>query len=240
MLTILFDGVAYGMLLFILAVGLAVTMGLMNFINLAHGAFAMLGGYITVLLMQRLDVPFLLCLPIAFVGVALLAWDKASFQPDANGTTTGWAVLAVLLACFSAALDASAWQELLANLKQHASIDYASADDRRAFAAKVDQMLDLGFMPAIRRIVEGRLADGIVLDTTQPQDPRVRYLLEHNFPFVTFGRTELVSEHPYVDADNEQAAFLATQYLIDRGHRRIALISPPLRLGDADIAVELP
>ena len=43
MLTLLFDGVAYGMLLFILAVGLCVTMGLMNFINLAHGAFAMLG-----------------------------------------------------------------------------------------------------------------------------------------------------------------------------------------------------
>ena len=72
MLTILFDGVAYGMLLFILAVGLAVTMGLMNFINLAHGAFAMAGGYITVLLMQRLDVPFLVCLPIAFAVAALL------------------------------------------------------------------------------------------------------------------------------------------------------------------------
>jgi LacI family transcriptional regulator len=83
-------------------------------------------------------------------------------------------------------------------------------------------------LPAIRRIVEGRLADGIVLDMTQPQDPRVRYLLEQDFPFVTFGRTELLSEHPYVDADNEQAAFLATKYLIDRGHRRIALISPPL------------
>ncbi|MBK6008264.1 branched-chain amino acid ABC transporter permease [Ramlibacter ginsenosidimutans] len=72
MLTILFDGIAYGMLLFVLAVGLAVTMGLMNFINLAHGAFAMAGGYITVLLMQRLDVPFLVCLPIAFAGAALL------------------------------------------------------------------------------------------------------------------------------------------------------------------------
>lgn len=83
-------------------------------------------------------------------------------------------------------------------------------------------------LPAIRRIVEGRLADGILLDMTRPQDPRVRYLLEHNFPFVTFGRTELVSEHPYVDADNEQAAFLATQYLIARGHQRIALVSPPL------------
>ena len=72
MLTILFDGIAYGMLLFILAVGLAVTMGLMNFINLAHGAFAMAGGYITVLLMQKLGVPFLVCLPLAFAGSALL------------------------------------------------------------------------------------------------------------------------------------------------------------------------
>ena len=72
MLTLLFDGIAYGMLLFILAVGLAVTLGLMNFINLAHGAFAMAGGYITVLLMNRLGVPFLLCLPLAFLGAALI------------------------------------------------------------------------------------------------------------------------------------------------------------------------
>lgn len=72
MLTILFDGIAYGMLLFILAAGLSVTMGLMNFINLAHGAFAMLGGYTTVLLMQKFGVPFLVCLPLSFIGSALL------------------------------------------------------------------------------------------------------------------------------------------------------------------------
>jgi len=71
-LTLLFDGIAYGMLLFVLAVGLAVTLGLMNFINLAHGAFAMAGGYITVLAMNRLGVPFLVCLPLAFLGAALL------------------------------------------------------------------------------------------------------------------------------------------------------------------------
>jgi branched-chain amino acid transport system permease protein len=83
MLTILFDGIAYGMLLFVLAVGLAVTMGLMNFINLAHGAFAMAGGYITVLLMQRLDVPFLVCLPIAFAGSALLGavLERTLYRP---------------------------------------------------------------------------------------------------------------------------------------------------------------
>jgi len=83
MLTILFDGVAYGMLLFILAVGLAVTMGLMNFINLAHGAFAMVGGYITVLLMQRAGIPFLVCLPLAFLGAALLGGllERTLYRP---------------------------------------------------------------------------------------------------------------------------------------------------------------
>ena len=50
MLTILFDGIAYGMLLFVLACGLSVTLGLMNFVNLAHGAFAMAGGYLTVVM----------------------------------------------------------------------------------------------------------------------------------------------------------------------------------------------
>jgi branched-chain amino acid transport system permease protein len=71
-MTILFDGIAYGMLLFVLACGLSVTLGLMNFINLAHGAFAMAGGYITVVLVNRLGVPFLLGLPLAFLfGAAL-------------------------------------------------------------------------------------------------------------------------------------------------------------------------
>ena len=83
MLTILFDGIAYGMLLFILAVGLAVTMGLMNFINLAHGAFAMVGGYATVLLMQRANVPFLLCLPLAFAISAVLGavLERTLYRP---------------------------------------------------------------------------------------------------------------------------------------------------------------
>ena len=72
MLTILFDGVAYGMLLFVLAVGLSVTLGLMNFVNLAHGAFAMTGGYVTVVLMSRYGVPFVACLPVAFLAAAAL------------------------------------------------------------------------------------------------------------------------------------------------------------------------
>ena len=83
MLTIVFDGIAYGMLLFILAVGLSVTMGLMNFINLAHGAFAMVGGYLTVVLTQHYGVPFLWCLPIAFVGAGLLGavLERTLYRP---------------------------------------------------------------------------------------------------------------------------------------------------------------
>ncbi len=72
MLTILFDGVAYGMLLFVLACGLSVTLGLMNLINLAHGAFAMAGGYVTALLANRHGVPFLATLPLAFLVSAAL------------------------------------------------------------------------------------------------------------------------------------------------------------------------
>ncbi|GAA7771900.1 branched-chain amino acid ABC transporter permease [Helicobacter pylori] len=70
----LFDGVAYGSLLFLISIGLSVTMGLMNFVNLAHGAFAMLGGYVAVVLMNRSGVPFLAALPLAFLGAAAAGW----------------------------------------------------------------------------------------------------------------------------------------------------------------------
>jgi branched-chain amino acid transport system permease protein len=72
MLTILFDGIAYGMLLFVLACGLAVTLGLMNFVNLAHGAFAMAGGYICAVLVNRSGWPFFAGLPLAFISAAVI------------------------------------------------------------------------------------------------------------------------------------------------------------------------
>ncbi len=71
-MTILFDGIASGVLLFLISVGLSVTLGLMNFINLAHGAFAMAGGYACVLLLNRAGVPFLATLPLAAAAAALL------------------------------------------------------------------------------------------------------------------------------------------------------------------------
>ena len=65
-ISLLFDGFAYGMLLFVLSVGLSVTLGMMNFVNLAHGTFAMIGGYTTVMLMRTAGWPFFATLPVAF------------------------------------------------------------------------------------------------------------------------------------------------------------------------------
>jgi len=73
-ITILFFGIAYGMILYLISVGLSVTMGLMGFVNLAHGVFAMLGGYATVTLMNRFGVPFLPALAIGCVLVAALGF----------------------------------------------------------------------------------------------------------------------------------------------------------------------
>ena len=69
-MTVLFDGIASGMLLFLISVGLSVTLGLMNFVNLAHGAFAMVGGYVCVTLLNKAGVPFLASLPLAALATA--------------------------------------------------------------------------------------------------------------------------------------------------------------------------
>jgi branched-chain amino acid transport system permease protein len=82
LLTVLFNGIAYGMLLFIMSVGLSVTMGMMNFVNLAQVSFSMLGGYIMVAVTQTYGIPFLVSLPIAFVvvGVVSLAIERTIFR----------------------------------------------------------------------------------------------------------------------------------------------------------------
>jgi len=85
---VLFDGLAYGMLLFLLSVGLSVTLGMMNFVNLAHCSFAMLGGYVTVTLMNRLGWPFFATLPVAFVAAAAatVLLERAFFRRFYNAT----------------------------------------------------------------------------------------------------------------------------------------------------------
>lgn len=82
----------------------------------------------------------------------------------------------------------------------------------------------------LRQIIRNRQADGVILSGTRPDDARVRLLQEAGFPFVTYGTTDLDPPHAYVDADNKGIIRVATERLIARGHRRIALINPPAAL----------
>lgn len=76
---IIFNGISYGMLLFLMAAGLSITMGLMAFANLAHAAFAMLGGYLAVILMRDAGWPYLATLPIVFIAVGAVSMAVERF-----------------------------------------------------------------------------------------------------------------------------------------------------------------
>ncbi len=82
-------------------------------------------------------------------------------------------------------------------------------------------------MEPIRYIVETESADGVILNQTKPDDPRVRYMRERNFPFATHGRTDMGIDHAYFDFDNEAFARLAVRSFVQRGRKRLLLIAPP-------------
>lgn len=82
-------------------------------------------------------------------------------------------------------------------------------------------------MEPIRYVVETQSADGVIISQTEPNDPRVRYLSEHRFPFATHGRTQGGIAHPWHDFDNATFARLAAEALAERGRRRLALLAPP-------------
>ena len=81
-----------------------------------------------------------------------------------------------------------------------------------------------------KRMVMERRVDGLLLISTRPSDPRVAYLLERNFPFVAFGRSDLDANFPYLDVDGEDGMRRKTEHLISLGHHRIAYISGPFDL----------
>ena len=85
-------------------------------------------------------------------------------------------------------------------------------------------------MEPVRYVVETRSADGIIISRTEARDPRVSYLLEHNMPFATHGRTDMGAVHPWHDFDNEAYAYKAVKMLAERGRKRIALSGPPPHL----------
>lgn len=81
----------------------------------------------------------------------------------------------------------------------------------------------------IRNVVNGRNADGIILDHTTHKDERVSYLLEAGMPFVTFGRTQMSERHAYFDIDNAFAAYQGTKAMLQKGYHRVALLDADMR-----------
>lgn len=82
-------------------------------------------------------------------------------------------------------------------------------------------------MAPVRYLVETGSADGVIINQTTPDDPRVRYMHECHFPFATHGRTAMGIEHPYFDFDNETFARQMVQRMAARGRRRLLLVAPP-------------
>ncbi|HVR65012.1 MAG: branched-chain amino acid transport system permease protein [Alphaproteobacteria bacterium] len=105
---VLFDGFAYGMLLFLLSVGLSVTLGMMNFVNLAHCSFAMLGGYVAVSVTNDLGWPFLVSLPVAFVAaaVASVAFERLLYRRLYRATDLDQCLLTIGIVFISVAVAA--------------------------------------------------------------------------------------------------------------------------------------
>jgi branched-chain amino acid transport system permease protein len=105
---VLFDGFAYGMLLFLLSVGLSVTLGMMNFVNLAHCAFAMLGGYVTVTLMNSFGWPFFATLPMAFLvtAAASVVFERVLYRRLYRASDLDQVLLTIGLAFVSVAVAA--------------------------------------------------------------------------------------------------------------------------------------
>lgn len=72
-LSIGLDGISYGMVLFIISIGLSIMMGLMRVVNLAHGAFAMIGGYLASYAMRDLGAGYALAIVVAVIGTIVIS-----------------------------------------------------------------------------------------------------------------------------------------------------------------------
>jgi LacI family transcriptional regulator len=82
----------------------------------------------------------------------------------------------------------------------------------------------------VRYVVETGSADGIIISRTEPDDKRVRYLLEHGLPFATHGRTDVSTAHAFHDFDNHAFAMQAVRALVAKGRHKLALLAPSPKL----------
>jgi len=83
-------------------------------------------------------------------------------------------------------------------------------------------------MTPVRYLVETQSADGLIMNQTQPRDPRVAYLMKQGFPFATHGRTDWSDQHAYYDFDNRRFGQIGAEEFAKRGRKNVLLVAPPL------------
>jgi len=184
-ISILFLGLAYAMILYIVSVGLSVTMGLMGFVNLAHGVFAMAGGYITVTLMNRYGVSFGVALLAAFIGVALLsvALERSLYARLYGAGELEQVLFTIGLVFMSVAIVRKLWGPLPqpitvpALLSGQINLGFRSFPTYRTFLIGVSLALTLALWLGIERTNFGarlraavdnrRMAESLGIDTGQ-------------------------------------------------------------------------
>lgn len=156
--------------------------------------------------------------------------DELGYRPNTaaralKGGRTGR--VAVLLSPPQQRFASPIFLELLATLDNHLRQQALSLT---VFAAR-ERGEELGI---VRSVVEDRLADGIVLGRTTQDDQRVRFLLDAEYPFITFGRTSWQDEHSWVEIDYAKAGELAVAALATSEPDAIEIVSAPEGLRFAD------
>ena len=147
--------------------------------------------------------------------------ERLGYRPNRAGVRLRTGKTNVIAVTLSTVSDMSNPSQLI----------YSIADALRGTAYHLVVMpffADQDPMDPIRYIVETGSADGIVLNQTEVDDPRVRYLSERRFPFVTHGRTAMGIDHPYFDFDNEAYARIAVRALQAKGRKSLLLVRPPV------------
>lgn len=161
--SILFDGLAYAMMLFVISVGLSITMGLMGLINLAHGVFAMAGGYATVTAMEALGLPFFAALAVAFAGVgaASVVFERLIYARFYGGAELDQVMMSIALVFMAIALAAFVFGpdpqtvQLPAYLKGQVDLGFRAFPTYRFFLICVGFAIIVGLVAVFEKTLIG-------------------------------------------------------------------------------------
>jgi LacI family transcriptional regulator len=158
------------------------------------------------------------------------AADRLGYRPNASArrlATGRVGAVGIVMPSEGQLLVNPHFSEFLAGLGQRLAIH------------EIDVMLSVrgsgDELSAYRRLAADHSVDAMIINTPKPEDERVTLCAKLGMPFIVHGRTRLKQPHAWLDIDNEGAIFSATNYLLDLGHRRIALGNGPVGLTFCDL-----